>query len=94
MIHLTKHYYQLPENLNNATIEFKFHMKLTYKQEKWGKRVNNNKKLFRKGHCFFSGHLCSFDDSTLLNYQSHKFKRLIEESLLVTKDKSLNKLNN
>ena len=46
-----------------------------------GKRVNNNKNL--------SGHMCSFEDFTVLNYESHKFKQLITESLLVTKDKPL-----
>ena len=30
-----------------------------------------------------------FEDFTVLNYESHKFKRLIKESLLVTKDKPL-----
>ena len=38
-----------------------------------GKRVNSN----------------SFDDFTVLNYESHNFKRLIKEPLLVTKDKPL-----
>ena len=57
-----------------------------------GKRVNNNKKSSFKDHCLLSGHVCSFEDFTVLNYESHKFKRLIKESLLVTKDKpSLNK---
>ena len=54
-----------------------------------GKRVHDNKKSFIKDHCLLSGHVCSFDDSTVLNYESHKFKRLIKESLLVTKDKPL-----
>ena len=53
------------------------------------KRDNNNKKSSDKDHCLFSGHVCSFDDITVLNYESHKFKRLIKESLLVTKDKPL-----
>ena len=57
-----------------------------------GKRVNNNKKPSFKDHCLLSGHVCSFEDFTVLNYESHKFKLLIKESLLVTKDKpSLNK---
>ena len=42
-----------------------------------------------KDHCLLSGHVCSFDDFTILNYESQKFKRLIKESLLVTKDKPL-----
>ena len=54
-----------------------------------GKRVNNNKKSSAKDHCFLSGHVCSFDDFTVLDYESHKFKRLIKGSLLVTKDKPL-----
>ena len=54
-----------------------------------GKRVNNNKKSSVKTHCLLSGHVCSFEGFTVLNYESHNFKRLIKESLLVTKDKSL-----
>ena len=53
------------------------------------KRVNNNKKSSVKGYCLLSGQVCSFDYFTVLNYESHKFKRLIKESLLVTKDKLL-----
>ena len=54
-----------------------------------GKRVNNNKKFAIKDHCLLSGQVCSFDDFTVLNSESHKFKRLIKESLLVTKNKRL-----
>ena len=54
-----------------------------------GKRVNNNKKPSGKDHCLLSGHVCSFDDFTVLNYEPHKFKRLTKESLLVTRDKPL-----
>ena len=54
-----------------------------------GKRVNNNKKSSVQDHCLFSCHMCSFQDFTVLNYELHKFKRLIKESLLVTKDKPL-----
>ena len=50
------------------------------------KKVINNKKSSVKDHCLSSGHMCSFDDFTVLNYESHKFKRLIKESLFVTKD--------
>ena len=53
------------------------------------KRVHNNKKSSVTDHCLLSGHLCLFDDFTVLNYVSYKFKRLIKESLLVTKDKLL-----
>ena len=53
------------------------------------KMVHNNKQSSVKNHCFLSGHVRLFVDFTVLNYESHKFKRLIKESLLVTKDKSL-----
>ena len=53
------------------------------------KRVNNNKKSSVKDHCLLSGHVCLFKVFTVLNYESHKFRRLIKESLLVTKDKPL-----
>ena len=33
--------------------------------------------------------LCSVNDFTVLNYEPHKFKCLIKESLLITKDKPL-----
>ena len=56
-----------------------------------GKRVNNNKKSAVKDHCFLSGRMCSFDDFTVVSYESHKFKRLIKEILLVIKEKLLNK---
>ena len=52
-----------------------------------GKRVNNNRKSSVKDHCHLSGHVCSFDESTVLNYELRKFKSLIRESLLVTKYK-------
>ena len=54
-----------------------------------GKRNNNNKKSSVKNYCLLPGHVCLFEDFTVLNYESHKFKRLIKESLLVTKDKLL-----
>ena len=54
-----------------------------------GKRVNNKKKSSVKDNFLLSSHLCSFEDFSVLNYESHKFKRLIKESLLVTKDKPL-----
>ena len=53
------------------------------------KRVNKNKNISVKDHCLLSGDMCSIDDFTVLNYGSHKFKRLIKEFLLVTKDKTL-----
>ena len=54
-----------------------------------GKWVNDNKKSSVKDHCLLSCHVCSFDDFTVLNYETHKFKRVIKESLLVTNDKAL-----
>ena len=53
------------------------------------KTGNNNKKSSVKDHCLFSGHLFSFEDFTVLNYEPYKFKWLIKESLLVTKNKPL-----
>ena len=54
-----------------------------------GKSVNKNKKSFVKDHCLLSGHVCSFEHFTVLNYESHKLKRLMKGSLLVSKDKPL-----
>ena len=53
------------------------------------KRVKNSRKSSIKDHCLLSGHMCSSEDFTVLNSESHKFKQLIKESLLVTKDKPL-----
>ena len=53
------------------------------------KRVNNSKKSAVKDHCLLSDHVCSFDDFTVLTHDSHKFKCLIKESLLVTFDKRI-----
>ena len=39
-----------------------------------GRRVNNNKKSSVKDHCLLSGHVCLFDDFTVLNYESCKLK--------------------
>ena len=49
-----------------------------------GKRFHNNKNSSVKDHCLLSGHVCSFGDFTVLGYESHKFKHLIKESLLIT----------
>ena len=54
-----------------------------------GKRVNNNTRSSVKDHCFLSGRVCSIDDFTVFYNESNKFKRLIKEFLLVTKDKTL-----
>ena len=52
-----------------------------------GKRVNNNKKSAVKDHCLFFNHTGSFKDFSILTYESHLFKLLIKESLLVSRDK-------
>ena len=49
------------------------------------KRVNNSKKYSVKDHCLLSDHVCSFEDFTVLNYESHKFKRLIKELYFLPK---------
>ena len=64
-------------------------LNIILKLELNGKKDNNNKKSSVKDHCLFSDHVCSFDDFSVLNYESHKFKRLIKESLLVTMHKPL-----
>ena len=51
-----------------------------------GKSVSSNKNFSVKYYCLFLGHVCSFEDFTLLKYESPKFKCLIKESLLITKD--------
>ena len=57
-----------------------------------GKRVNNNKKLAVKDHCLFFNQVGSFEDFSVLTYESKPFKLLIKEALLVSRDKLL--LNN
>ena len=37
----------------------------------------------------FSGHVCSFDNFTILDYELHKLKRLVKETLFVVKHKPL-----
>ena len=54
-----------------------------------GKRVSNNKKFSVTDHSLLLRQVCSFEDFSILDYESLKFKRLIQESLLVTKDKTL-----
>ena len=54
-----------------------------------GKRVNNNKKSAVKDHCLFFNHVGSFEDFSILTYESNPFKRLIKEALLVSRDKPL-----
>ena len=44
-----------------------------------GKRANNNKISSVKDDFLLSGHVCSFEDFTVLNYESQKFERLIKE---------------
>ena len=54
-----------------------------------GKKVSNNKKFSVTDHSLLLRQVCSFEDFSILDYESLKFKRLIQESLLVTKDKTL-----
>ena len=54
-----------------------------------GKRVSNSKKFSVTDHSLLLRQVCSFEDFSILDYESLKFKRLIQESLLVTKDKTL-----
>ena len=54
-----------------------------------GKRVNNNKKSAFKDHCLFFNHVGSFEDFSILTYESNPFKLLIKEALLVSRDKPL-----
>ena len=54
-----------------------------------GKRVNNNKKSAVKDHCSFFNHVGSFEDFSILTYESNPFKLLIKEALLVSRDKPL-----
>ena len=53
------------------------------------KRVNNNKKSAVKDHCLFFNHAGSFEDFSILTYESNPFKLLIKEALLVSRDKPL-----
>ena len=56
------------------------------------KRVNNNKRSAVKDHCIFYNHEGDFPDFSVLSYESNKFKLLIKEALLVSRDNpSLNK---
>ena len=54
-----------------------------------GKRVNNNKESAVKDHCLFFNHVGSFEDFSILTYESNPFKLLIKEVLLVSRDKQL-----
>ena len=53
-----------------------------------GKHVNNKKSAV-KDHCLFSDHVGSFEDFSILMYESNSFKLLIKESLLVSRDTPL-----
>ena len=54
-----------------------------------GKRVTNNKKSAVKDHCLPCNHVGTFEDFSILMYESNPFKLLIKESLLVSRDKPL-----
>ena len=53
------------------------------------KHVNNNKKSAVKDYCLFFNHVGSFEDFSILTYESNPFKLLIKEALLVSRDKPL-----
>ena len=59
-----------------------------------GKR-SNNKKSSAKEHCLWSDYVCSFDDFTVLNYEPHKFRRLLHNLYLLQRINQYwtNKLN-
>ena len=42
-----------------------------------------------KDHCLFFNHVGSFEDFSILMYESNPFKLLIKEALLVSRDKLL-----
>ena len=44
-----------------------------------GKRVDNNKKLAVKDHCLFFNHVGSFEDFSILKYESNPFKLLLKK---------------
>ena len=54
-----------------------------------GNRVNNNKKSAVKDHCLFFNHVGSFEDFSILTYESNPFKLLMKEAFLVSRDKPL-----
>ena len=54
-----------------------------------GKCVINNRKLAVKDHCLFFNHVGSFEDFSVLTYESNPFKLLIQEALLASRDKPL-----
>ena len=53
------------------------------------KRVNNNQKPTVKDQCLFFNHVGSFENISILRYESNSFKFLIKETLLVARDKLL-----
>ena len=50
------------------------------------KRADNNKRSTVKDHCLFFNHVGSFEDFSILTYESNSFKLLIKEALLVSRD--------
>ena len=54
-----------------------------------GNRVNNNKISAVKDHCLFFNHVASFEDFSILTYESNPSKLLVKEVLLASRDKSL-----
>ena len=53
------------------------------------KRVNNTKRSAVKDHCLFYNHGGGFEDFSVLTYESNRFKLLIKEALLVSRDNLL-----
>ena len=47
------------------------------------KRVSNNRKSAVKDHCLFFNHVESFEDFSILTYESNPFKLLIKEGILI-----------
>ena len=53
------------------------------------KRINNSKKLVVKDHCLFFNQVGLLEDFSILTYESHPFKLLNKELLLVLRDKAI-----
>ena len=80
--HIT-YYVEIERHLNVRSEEHSSLSALT------GKRVNNNKKLAVKDHCLFFNDVGSFEDFSILTYESNSLKLLIKEALSVSRDKPL-----
>ena len=74
------------ETERHLNVRFGEHLSLSAST---GKCVSNNKKSAVKDHCLFFNHVGSFEDFSILTYESNPFKHLIKEALLVSRDKPL-----